>query len=122
MEDEDDPLPNAVLARLGLDRAFVPQIWHYEVRNALLIAERRGRLPPGGAAERLGGLADLDLDIVTDGDADLTAAFALAVAHGLTFYDALYLDLAARRGAELATLDAGLARAAAAEGIGAPSA
>ena len=120
MEDEDDPLPNAVLARLGLDRTFVPRLWHYEVRNALLIAERRGRLPPGGAAERLDGLADLD--VVTDGDADLPAAFALAVAHGLTFYDALYLELAARRGAALATLDARLARAAAAEGIGAPSA
>ena len=109
-----------MLARLGLDRAFAPQLWHYEVRNALLTAERRGRLPPGGATERLDGLADLD--IVTDGEADLRAAFDLAVTHGLSFYDALYLELAARRGAALATLDARLARAAAAEGIGAPPA
>ena len=120
MEDESDPRVNVALARLVQDRTFVPRMWHYEVRNALLIAERRGRLPPGGAEAHLDRLARLP--VLTDGDADLSAAFALAVAHGLTFYDALYLELAARRGAALATLDARLARAAASEGIGAPSA
>jgi len=37
--------------------------------------------------------------------------------HGLTVYDALYLDLALREDAELATLDAALARAARTEGV-----
>jgi predicted nucleic acid-binding protein len=37
----------------------------------------------------------------------------LALAYGLTAYDAAYLDLAMRLGATLATLDAALIRAAA---------
>lgn len=102
------------------DQTFVPQLWHYEVWNAVLIGVRRGRLSPDSAGTHLGRLARLP--VVTDGEADLSAAFELAVAHGLSFYDALYLELAARRGAALATLDARLARAAAAEGIGAPPA
>jgi predicted nucleic acid-binding protein len=44
-------------------------------------------------------------------------AGAMARTHGLSVYDATYLDLAARRGLALATFDAALARAAAAQGI-----
>jgi hypothetical protein len=44
-------------------------------------------------------------------------AFNLAREHVLSFYDALYLELAKRREAALATLDAELARAARAEGL-----
>lgn len=120
MEDEDDPRVDAALAQLAQDQTFVPLLWHYEVRNALLIGVRRGRLSPDSAGMHLGRLARLP--VLTDGEADLPAAFDLAAAHGLSFYDALYLELAARRGAGLATLDARLARAAATEGIGAPPA
>ena len=41
----------------------------------------------------------------------------LAFEHGLTFYDALYLELAIRRQLPLATLDNDLQRAAAASGV-----
>ena len=41
----------------------------------------------------------------------------LAIRHGLTFYDAAYLELAQRRGLPLATLDRELGTAAAREGI-----
>ncbi len=41
----------------------------------------------------------------------------LALTHDLTFYDALYLELAKRRNAPLATLDNALARAAIDEGL-----
>ena len=46
-----------------------------------------------------------------------TGHAGLGEAHGLTAYDAMYLDLAIRLGADLATLDAALRRAALAEGI-----
>jgi predicted nucleic acid-binding protein len=42
---------------------------------------------------------------------------ALAARHGLTAYDAAYLELAQRRALPLATRDAALIRAAAAEGV-----
>ena len=47
-------------------------------------------------------------------------AFNLAREHGLSFYDALYLELANRLGTTLATLDRKLARAALAEGLETP--
>jgi predicted nucleic acid-binding protein len=43
--------------------------------------------------------------------------FALARRHGLTFYDAAYLELAKRERIPLATLDDGLADAARAEQV-----
>ena len=58
-----------------------------------------------------------DLPIRTDMEPDLDIAFALAERHGLSFYDAIYLELAKRYTAALATLDKALARAAADEGL-----
>ena len=34
------------------------------------------------------------MDIESDGETDLDSALSLAIEHGLTFYDALYLELA----------------------------
>ena len=114
-DDENEPRADRVLKRLEEDGALVPQLWHLEMRNSLLTAERRGRLSAGEVKERLDALRSLPLR--TDEESDLQSAFDLARAHGLSFYDALYLELAKRESAELATLDGALARAAAAEGV-----
>ena len=115
LDDEVDPVAVAALARLRREGAIVPPLWHYEVRNALLVAERRGRVTGDAVTERLNSLEELP--IATDQDANLQAAFGLAREHRLSFYDALYLELATRREAPLTTLDGRLARAAAAEGL-----
>lgn len=57
------------------------------------------------------------LEVQLDRSADSTSTLRLARTHGLSVYDARYLELALRDGRALATLDRGLARAAAAEGI-----
>ncbi len=57
------------------------------------------------------------LDIETDADHADEAVFALARKHGLSGYDAAYLETAIRRRATLATLDKDLARAAADEDV-----
>ena len=98
--------------------SVVPEFWHLEVRNALLTAERRQRIPAQEAAERL--LAMESLLISTDTQPDLEVTMTLARAHGLTFYDALYLELAQREQATLLSLDNELLRAAAAEGVAMP--
>lgn len=103
------------LARLRDGDAMVPLLWHLEVRNGLLVAMRRGRIGAGGPQERLGALGDLP--IRTDRHPDLETAFALAERHALSFCDAVYLELAGRHAAPLATLDNALARAAEAEGL-----
>ena len=97
------------------DGALAPHLWHLETRNTLLVAERRGRVSAAGIRERLDALRGLP--IRTDADPDLQSAFDLARAHELSIYDAMYLELAKRESAELATLDGALGRAAAAEGV-----
>ena len=114
-DDGEEPRADWVLEHLGEDGALVPHLWHLETRNTLLVAERRGRLSAGGVKERLDALKSLP--IRTDEEPDLQSAFDLARAHGLSFYDALYLELAKRENAKLATLDGALGQAAVAEGV-----
>jgi predicted nucleic acid-binding protein len=113
--DESSPVADAAFDQLGADQASVPVLWWFEVRNVLVINERRGRIdPPGSAAF----LADLEtLPIIFDRLSDSETILALARAHRLTVYDAAYLELARRMDAPLATLDRKLAAAARAAGV-----
>ena len=115
LDDERNEYSDAALAALENAVGLVPQLWHYEMRNLLLMAARRGRLSAEDAAVRVAYLASLPLE--TDGTPDLQMAFALSAAHDLTFYDGLYLELARRRGAALATKDLRLLAAARSEGV-----
>ena len=113
-EDLDAPLRSA-LDSVRREGAFVPPLWHYEVRNTLLVAYRRGRISE--LAVRLSVDTIRNTPTETDWDADLDATMELAFKHRLTFYDALYLELARRRQLPLASLDAALVRAVRAEGL-----
>ena len=113
LEDEDDPVANAAMSQLATDFALVPQLWHLEVRNVLLVAERRGRVGATGLENGLHRLGELP--IRTDTDPNLGTALALGRRHRLTIYDALYLELTLRADAPLATVDRALAGAAVAE-------
>lgn len=84
--------------------------WHFEIRNALVIALRRQRLSEAGLRQRVGWLVDLDIE--SDNAHDLDTALSLAIEYSLTYYDALYLELALRRRLPLATLDRAMKRAA----------
>lgn len=103
------------LERLHSEQALVPQLWHLEARNCLLVAVRRGRIARDKLAERMGVLRDFPLR--TDSGLDLDSAFKLAEKHELSLYDAVYLELAKRRTIPIATLDKALSRAAAGEGL-----
>ena len=115
LSEQDASTAEPALLRLESDEALVPQLWHLEVRNSLLVATRRGRLAPDAPTERLDALRDLP--VRTDSRLDLSLAFVLAQKHGLSFYDAVYLELAKRHNAPIATLDKALARAAGIEGL-----
>jgi predicted nucleic acid-binding protein len=108
--DERQPSASLALARVRTDEALVPSLWWFEVRNALIVNERRRRLAEADTAEFLGWLSQLG--IVIDDAPEDAALLRLARAHELTVYDAAYLELARRAGVQLATLDADLARAA----------
>ena len=115
LEQQASSRADLALARLEEEAALVPQLWHLEVRNCLLVASRRARLTTGVAAQRLEALRGLP--IRTDTKPDLAVALTLAERHRLSFYDAIYLELAKRRAAPIATLDKALAQAAAAQGV-----
>jgi predicted nucleic acid-binding protein len=87
----------------------------FELRNVLLMGERRGRLKETQTAQFLRHVGNLPLEIDQAPNDD--AALNIARTHRLSFYDAAYLELAQRRSLALATLDDALIRAARAESI-----
>jgi predicted nucleic acid-binding protein len=93
----------------------VPGVWWFEVRNSLVVNERRGRLSETETAAFLRNLAQLSIHI--DRDPAEASVLSLARQHRLTVYDAAYLELAQREGLALATLDTALRQAASAIGV-----
>jgi predicted nucleic acid-binding protein len=115
LKDEEDALATAALARLETDEAYVPAVWWFELRNALIVAERRSRLSVADSATFLARVAGFPIIIDrTPLEAEL---LSMTRRHRLTVYDAAYLELAHRKGVPLATLDGPLARAARAEHV-----
>lgn len=108
--DQAHPVASAALALIGSDAGCVPSLWWFEVRNVLIVNERRGRLRETDTAQFLRNLARLP--IIVDRTPEEVSVLALARRHGLTVYDASYLELAERSTAPLATLDVTLAQAA----------
>jgi predicted nucleic acid-binding protein len=104
--DEADPYADAVAAELTRATAIVPALFHLEVSNTLLVGERRRRSTGAQAAAFLTRLAGLPI-VVDDQTVSRawTDTMSLARAHGLSAYDAAYLELAVRESAPLATLD-----------------
>jgi len=117
-EDEASPATDAVLDQVKDEGAIVPSLWHLELGNVLLSAERRGRTIQGGVVARLALMAQLPItiDAETAGRA-WREILALARAERLTAYDATYLELAVRRGLPLATKDEALLGAARRVGV-----
>lgn len=116
-EDEDDVSAD-LLRRVLADRLIVPAHWQSELANGILFGEVRARSKPIQVEEltRLIERLDLEVDMEGAGDA-LLRILPLARAHRLTVYDAIYLELAERRGLPLATYDEPLAKAAASVGL-----
>ena len=112
-EDEASPETDRLFERVRDDGAVVPGLWHLELSNVLLQAEKRGRLSSSDIAIRLDLIAELPISV----DQETTARawreiLTLARAERLTTYDATYLELATRRGLPLLTRDDELAQAA----------
>jgi len=106
----NEPEASAVARRLEGARLVAPAIFAFELSNVCLVkcrrhpAQRSLFLAWFRARTRLGVQ-----EVAVDSDAVLDLALTME----LTFYDASYLWLARRLGAELVTLDKALHRAAA---------
>lgn len=112
-EDEENRYADAVLESMESAEAFVPAIWPLEVGNVLLVAERKNRLSQAAVVRFLALLGGLPITVEQETpERMLKEIVSLAREHGLSTYDASYLDLAMRLGLPLATLDASLVKAA----------
>lgn len=115
LPDEESPLASLVRSLLADEAAFAPFVWWLEVRNLLLVAERRRRVSGLLVDQLLGALNTYPISL--DTRPDERRVVELARTHALTIYDASYIELAGRLGLPLATLDGKLARAAASEDV-----
>jgi predicted nucleic acid-binding protein len=114
--DEQTDYTNGVLRAVsGFLNAIAPRLWAYEVRNSVLMGVRRGRIPRSHAERFLTSLSGLHVKLTDPLSYD--GVFATADRHGLTVYDAAYLDLAMREVLPLASLDKALRKAAVKSGI-----
>ena len=115
LPDESSSLADRMLTRTESEDAVVPALWWYEVRNILVIAERRKRITASDADAFLRNLERLSIRIAELGDSQ--RILRIARDHRLSVYDAAYLELALRENLPLATLDRTLALAAVPERV-----
>lgn len=114
MPDEQRP---SSLRQIESARLLVPPIWPYEVANAFRSAVRRGRVTGDEISGVCARLEALQFELATGHDTSVRQRYFAAMAHGLTAYDAAYIELALQRRGPLATLDMALARVARQAGL-----
>ena len=112
LPDETNEAADRLADRLEQEFASVPAIWALELTNALLMAQRRGRIKDDELDRFISAVLALPIEIDRDSvGPGMSAILALARKLGLTAYDAAYLELAKRQGLPLATLDMKLRQA-----------
>lgn len=114
-DDEEHPIAALALERIGADEARVPSLWWFEIRNTLIINERRKRLTENDTATFLRAITRMRVSV--DRAPDEADVLGLARRRRLSVYDASYLELARRDGLPLATLEGALSAAARAKSI-----
>ena len=115
--DEATPFTEGLLDALGVQPLWAPALWVLECTNVLQSAHRRRRIEAARRAEIASELGALAVRIDHD-PVDFVTLDRLAATHGLSAYDAVYLELALRRSLTLVSLDVRLI--AAANGLGHP--
>lgn len=119
----DTPVPaHAVQARHALlngARAHVPALWHLEMANGIVVAERRRILSADEAIQALKSIELLAIQAVETHSetVPIRQVFTSARSYNLSAYDAVYFDLARKERLALATLDRGLRTAATQAGV-----
>lgn len=119
----DNPVADlAVQVRASLENgshALVPALWHSEIANGFVIAERRGALTASFTDRCLDDIERLMSSVIETSASviSLRQAFASGRSFRLSAYDAIYLETARREHLPLATLDHALSVAAAKAGV-----
>jgi len=116
----DTPAPQLAVRAFRLLQSgttgVVPELWYYEISNALITAERRGRASAQVVSSHISDIERLAA-FVEISPTTPSALVAAARQSGLSAYDAAYFELALRRNLPLATLDNKMRAAAQSAGI-----
>lgn len=115
LPDESNELAEKARLAMSSEDALAPDLLLHEIRNILVMSERRNRVTADGAANLLVRLRRVPLIIVEMKD-DL-GILQLAREHRLSGYDATYLALAVAQDTALVTLDRKLDAAARVAGL-----
>jgi predicted nucleic acid-binding protein len=113
--DEDHPVADIAFSSIQTEDAVVPALWWFEIRNILIVNERRGRIHERDTDLFLRALAQFRIRI--DREPEQADVLRMARAQGLSVYDAAYLELANREKLPLATLDRRMVEAARVMGV-----
>jgi len=118
LPDEANQESSVWASRIGDEGAAVPGLWQLEMTNLLLVAQRRKRITGAMLTQILGALDVLPIAVHSPlNPGQRGEIIQLAGKHGLTAYDAAYLELSVRLNLPLATLDNALKKAAKSEGV-----
>jgi predicted nucleic acid-binding protein len=101
--DEQTSESMTILSILAAETLTVPGHFWFEIRNVLVMCERRKRMTGKDSEFALKQLELLDFKV--DTEPDETRIFALARRFGLTVYDSAYVELAERKAFPIATID-----------------
>ena len=117
-EDEAGPYADVVLDSLADVTALAPAVWPLEISNVLAVGERRKRIDKAGSIRFISLIVQLPIRVEPESPQRVFGeVLALAREHGLSTYDASYLDMAMRYGVPLATQDVRLQKAARQAGV-----
>ena len=111
--DEQNDYAKDILFCLKKEQAIAPCLCCYEVNNVLRVLEKKGKVPSLSVDKAL--VAIDKLRIVRDSAPAgfiMPLVLQLSREHGLTVYDACYLELAVRLNLPIASLDEDLLKAA----------
>lgn len=112
-EQADNNYASQILSKMESESALVPRLWHLEVLNVLMVAERQRRITAEQSDAFLQSLSVLPIETdpmpVTIQDKEV---IALARKYQLSAYDTAYLALAIGEDLQIATRDKGLSAAA----------
>jgi predicted nucleic acid-binding protein len=114
--NQSTPYSESVLSYLKEHQAFVPPLWHLEITNVVLGAERNQRLSHSQCMAFLEFLGNLNI-VTGDSISSKPSLFTFALHHKLSAYDSTYLELAIKLGLPLASLDKKICGAAEVAGI-----
>ena len=106
-----------IATRLQTVRAIAPPLLQLEYTNVMRTACKRQKMIAAQAHQIVAMLAELPIDI-DNASLHPSQVLDLALRYDLSSYDAVYLDLALRRGVPVATRDQALADAALVAGVG----